>query len=85
MLDKCTEEIAGSNPVVRALMKNKVFIKKSKEYLKQLKKYITLDFGKKCGHIGRDEISLDCIVCKSWLTYEFLSWFIDTVEDLEKS
>ena len=65
-------------------MKNKVFTKKSKEYLKQLKKYITSNFGKKCGHIGRDELSLDCVVCKAWLTYEFFSWFVDEIEDLEK-
>ena len=65
-------------------MKIKDFTKKSREYLKQLKKYIKSGFGNKCGHIGRDQISLDCIVCKSWLTYEFLSWFVGEIDDLEK-
>lgn len=60
------------------------FVKNSKKYQRELKKFIQLNFGKKCGHIGKDEISLDCVICKSWLTYEFLSWFIDNIEDLEK-
>jgi len=65
-------------------MKQKGFIKKSREYQKELKRFIQLNFGKKCGHIGGDEISLDCPICKSWLAYEFLSWLIDLVEDTEK-
>jgi len=66
------------------IMKQKSFLKKSKIYRKELKKYIQKNFGKKCGHIGKDEVSLDCAVCKSWLTYEFLSWFIDIIDDLER-
>jgi hypothetical protein len=62
----------------------KQFIKESRKYQKELKKYIKSNFGRKCGHIGADKISLDCAVCKAWLTYEFLSWFIDEIEDLEK-
>lgn len=65
-------------------MEQKGFIKKSRKYQRELKKYINSNFGKKCGHIGEEKISLDCVVCKSWLTYEFLSWFIDNIEDLEK-
>lgn len=65
-------------------MKEKEFIRKSKRYQKELKKFIQQYFGKKCGHIGKDEVSLDCPICKSWLTYEFLSWFIDLVEDIRK-
>lgn len=65
-------------------MNEKEFIKKSRQYQKELKKFIRLNFGRKCGHIGRDEVSLDCPVCKSWLAYEFLSWLIDMVEDTEK-
>ena len=63
-------------------MSDEVFIKKSKQYQKELKYFISKNFGRKCGHIGKDQISLDCVVCKSWLTYEFYSWFLDTVEDL---
>ena len=66
-------------------MREKEFIKTSKNYRKELKKFIRLNFGEKCGHIGKDAISLDCVVCKSWLTYEFLSWFIDNIEDIGKS
>ena len=65
-------------------MKQKEFVRKSRQYQKDLKKFIQLNFGKKCGHIGKDEISLDCQICKSWLTYDFLSWFIDFVEDMGK-
>ena len=65
-------------------MRQKEFIQKSREYQKELKKFIRVNFGKKCGHIGKDEISLDCPICKSWLAYEFLSWFIDSVEDTGK-
>lgn len=64
-------------------MNQKEFIKKSRQYQKELKKYIRLNFSKKCGHIGKDEISLDCPTCKSWLTYEFLSWFVDNINDLD--
>ena len=65
-------------------MKNKKFNERSKEYRKELKNYLRRNFGKKCGHIGKDKISLDCAVCKVWLTYEFLSWFVDEIEELDK-
>jgi len=65
-------------------VEEKEFIKKSRQYQKELKRFIRLNFGKKCGHIGRDEISLDCPICKAWLAYEFLSWLIDSIEDIKK-
>lgn len=65
-------------------MPKSVFIVKSRKYQKELRSYIKNNFGKKCGHIGRDKISLDCILCKAWLAYEFFSWFVDIAEDLEK-
>ena len=64
---------------------SKSFITKSKKYQKEFRRYIENNFGKKCGHIGKDKISLDCIVCKSWLAYEFFSWFVDEVDYLEKN
>lgn len=65
-------------------MKRQSFIEKSKKYRNELKRYIKRNFGRKCGHIGKDEISLDCIVCKAWLTYDFFSWFVDEIDDLGK-
>ena len=62
---------------------DKAFIKASRNYQKRMKQYIRSNFGRKCGHIGREEISLDCAVCKVWLSYEFLSWFIDLAEELK--
>ena len=51
---KCSQKLE------RIRMKQKKFIQKSREYQKELKKFIRANFGKKCGHIGKDEISLDC-------------------------
>ncbi len=57
--------------------------KELKQFQTKLRKYIVKNFGKKCGHIGKDQMSLDCVACKSWLTYEFFSWFAETAKDLE--
>lgn len=65
-------------------MTDKKFLQISKKYRKELKSYIQKNFGKKCGHIGKDEISLDCTVCKTWVAYEFFAWFVDNLDDLEK-
>lgn len=51
---KCSQKLESIR------MKQKEFIQKSREYQKELKKFIRANFGKKCGHIGKDEISLDC-------------------------
>lgn len=65
-------------------MTSKKFLKQSIQYRKTLKKQLESSIGRKCGHIGKDQISLDCAVCKSWLTYEFFSWFIDDLIDLNR-
>ena len=75
----------GRTPNFKNLLKmQNNFLKKSKKYRGELKRYIKRNFGKKCGHIGKDEISLDCAVCKYWLAYEFLSWLVDDVEFSER-
>lgn len=61
-------------------MNDKKFIAESKVYQRKLKKFLR-NYGRRCGHIGKDEISLDCIVCKSWLFYDLFAWFIENAED----
>ncbi|MBI2633575.1 MAG: hypothetical protein HYW78_04315 [Parcubacteria group bacterium] len=63
--------------------KRRTFVQKSKEYKNKLKKYLEKNFGKKCGHIGADTISLDCVNCKSWIAYDFFSWFVEMIEMLD--
>ncbi len=45
--------------------------------------YLKSGYGKKCGHIGQDKLDLNCVVCKSWLVFEFLSWLVDQMKDLD--
>ncbi|KKT40976.1 hypothetical protein A2W54_01445 [Candidatus Giovannonibacteria bacterium RIFCSPHIGHO2_02_43_13] len=65
-------------------MTDKKFFQISEKYQKELKSYIQKNFGRKCGHIGKDQLSLDCVICKTWVTYEFFSWFVENLDDLDK-
>lgn len=54
-----------------------------KAHKKWLKKYLLDGYGKRCGHISQNKISLDCIVCKHWLAYEYYSWIVENAEDMD--
>ena len=68
---------------MKKLRKQSKKIKEIKAFRAKLKNYILKGFGKKCGHIGQNKVSLDCAVCKSWVAFEFFSWLVDEIEDLE--
>lgn len=63
---------------------NKRFITASKKYQKSLRNFLSKNYGKRCGHIGKDEVSLDCVICKTWLFYDLFVWFIENQEDTLK-
>lgn len=64
-------------------MKYSKFTKNSIKYEKELRGYMRSNYGKRCGHIGQDKISFDCVVCKSWLAYEFFCWLVDQMKDCD--
>ena len=57
------------------------FIVASKNYFKLLRRFLLKNYGRRCGHIGKDKISLDCPICKSWLFYDLFAWFLENQED----
>lgn len=57
------------------------FIAASKEYQRSLKRFLSKNYGKRCGHIGKNNVSLDCVVCKVWLFYDLFAWFLENQED----
>jgi len=57
------------------------FIARNNAHLKLTRCFILKNYGRRCGHIGRDKVSLDCAVCKSWLFYELFAWFVENQED----
>ena len=69
---------------MKKLFKPSKNLKEMKAFRVKLKNKILKGFGKKCGHIGQNKISLDCAVCKSWLAFEFFSWLVSEFEDLER-
>lgn len=64
-------------------MRYSKFTRKSIQYEKELRKYMKFGYGKKCGHIGQNKIELNCVVCKSWLAFEFFSWLVDQMKEFD--